>query len=127
MPKSPSPQLVKTAEELRLDEARENGVPWKQWGRHGDCRPVSSIDLNNLPPNHRFKASVEREETEAERNVRLGKEVVVFALAAAFVSAIYYLAFVTATSPTATPEEKKWAMSVLSAGAAGLVGYLVRK
>ena len=31
MPKSPSPQLVKTAEELRLDEARENGVPWKQW------------------------------------------------------------------------------------------------
>jgi hypothetical protein len=38
------------------------------------------------------------------------------------VSAIYYLAFVTATSPTATPEEKKWAMSVLSAGAAGLVG-----
>ena len=84
---------------------------------------MSSIDLNNLPPNHRFKASVEREETEAERNVRLGKEVVVFALAAA----IYYLAFVTATSPTATPEEKKWAMSVLSAGAAGLVGYLVRK
>src|SRR5947207_13318803 len=47
MPKSPSPQLVKTAEELRLDEARENGVPWKQWGRHGDCRPVSSIDVNN--------------------------------------------------------------------------------
>src|SRR5205823_13599201 len=88
MPKSPSPQLVKTAEELRLDEARENGVPWKQWGRHGDCRPVSSIDVNNLPPNHLFKASVEREETEAEHNVRLGKEVVVFALAAAFVSAI---------------------------------------
>jgi NADPH:quinone reductase-like Zn-dependent oxidoreductase len=48
-------------------------------------------------------------------------------LAAVFVSAIYWLAFVTATSATATPEEKKWAMSVLSAGAAGLVGYLVRK
>jgi hypothetical protein len=44
-----------------------------------------------------------------------------------FASAIYYLAFVTATSAAATPEEKKWAMSVLSAGAAGLVGYLVRK
>ena len=32
MAKSLSPQLVKTAEELRLDEAREKGVPWKQWG-----------------------------------------------------------------------------------------------
>jgi hypothetical protein len=27
-----SPERVKTAEELRLDEAREKGVPWKQWG-----------------------------------------------------------------------------------------------
>jgi hypothetical protein len=88
---------------------------------------VSSIDLNNPPPNHRFRVSVEREETEAERDVRLAKDVGVFILAVVFVSAIYYLAFVTATSATAAPEEKKWAMSVLSAGAAGLVGYLVRK
>ena len=27
-----SPERAKTAEELRLDEAREKGVPWKQWG-----------------------------------------------------------------------------------------------
>jgi hypothetical protein len=27
-----SPERGKTAEELRLDEAREKGVPWKQWG-----------------------------------------------------------------------------------------------
>ena len=32
MAKSPSPEPVKSAEELRLDEAREKGVPWKQWG-----------------------------------------------------------------------------------------------
>jgi hypothetical protein len=88
---------------------------------------VSSIDLNNPPPNHRFRVSVEREETEAERNVRLAKDLGVFELATVFVSAIYYLAFITATSATAMPDEKKWAMSVLSAGAAGLVGYLVRK
>ncbi len=24
--------LAKTAEELRLDEAQENGMPWRQWG-----------------------------------------------------------------------------------------------
>jgi hypothetical protein len=33
-----------------------------------------------------------------------------------------FSATVAATSPMATPKEKKWAMSVLSAGA-GLVGY----
>ena len=32
MPDEPGPQPTKTTEELRLDEARENGVPWKQWG-----------------------------------------------------------------------------------------------
>jgi hypothetical protein len=31
MPNSPS-DLIKTSEEMRLDEARENAVPWKQWG-----------------------------------------------------------------------------------------------
>src|SRR3974377_779960 len=32
MPKGSSRAPAKTAEELRLDEARENGGPWKQWG-----------------------------------------------------------------------------------------------
>jgi hypothetical protein len=60
---------------------------------------VSIIDLNNPPPNYHFNLSVNREETTAERYVRLGKEVVVFGLAAVFVSAIYWLAFVTAIKP----------------------------
>src|SRR5271165_1387337 len=32
MAKSTSPAATKTADELRLDEAREKGVAWKQWG-----------------------------------------------------------------------------------------------
>ena len=32
MPNQASPERRKTAEELLLDEARERGVPWKQWG-----------------------------------------------------------------------------------------------
>ena len=32
MPKETKTTGDKTAEEMRLDEARENGVPWKQWG-----------------------------------------------------------------------------------------------
>jgi hypothetical protein len=32
MAKSSTTEPGKTAEELRLDEAREKGVPWRQWG-----------------------------------------------------------------------------------------------
>ena len=32
MAKTPTIELAKTAEALRLDEARESGVPWRQWG-----------------------------------------------------------------------------------------------
>ena len=32
MPERPISQRAGTAEEKRLEEAREKGVPWKQWG-----------------------------------------------------------------------------------------------
>ena len=32
MPERPISQRARTAEEARLDEAREKGVPWKEWG-----------------------------------------------------------------------------------------------
>ena len=32
MPDKPVFERAETAEQLRLDEAREKGVPWKQWG-----------------------------------------------------------------------------------------------
>ena len=88
---------------------------------------MNIIDLNSPPPNHRYTVSVNREDTPAELAVRLIKELVIFFLAVVFVGAIYWLSYDTVINPTAGAEEKKWAMSVLSAGAAGLVGYLVRK
>jgi hypothetical protein len=45
---------------------------------------VSTIDLNTPPPNHKYRVSVEREETEGERNVRLFKDVAIFLVAIAF-------------------------------------------
>ncbi len=32
MAKRTSPELTKTAEQMRLDEVHEKGMPWKQWG-----------------------------------------------------------------------------------------------
>ena len=88
---------------------------------------MSVIDLNNPLPNYRYKVSVERDETPGERAVRLVKDMGVFLLAVLFVGAIYWLCYNSVTSPTSSGEEKKWAMSILSGGAGGLVGYLVRK
>lgn len=88
---------------------------------------MSQIDLNSPPPNHKFSVSVEREETDGERRVRLGKDVALFAVAIGFVMLIVWLCYSTLVSPTATADEKKWAMSVLSAATGGIIGYLVRR
>ena len=88
---------------------------------------MSTIDLNTPPPNHKFSVSVEREETAGERRVRLFKDVVIFLTSIAFVGMIAWLCVSTLFSPSASADEKKWAMSVLSAAAGGIIGYLVRK
>ena len=88
---------------------------------------MSTIDLNNPPPNHRYSVSIEREETVADRHVRLGKDIALFALALGFVVLMVSLCYVTLISPSASSEEKKWAMSVLSAATGGIIGYLIRK
>ncbi len=59
--------------------------------------------------------------------MRLAKDLVVFLLAVGCVVVVANLAVSTVISGTAGPEEKKWAMSILSAATGGLVGYLVRK
>lgn len=59
--------------------------------------------------------------------MRLFKDVALFVVAIAFVVLIAWLCYSTLTSSAATPDEKKWAMSVLSAATDGIIGYLVRK
>lgn len=88
---------------------------------------MSTIDLNNPPPNHNYKVVVEREESAAERNVRLIKDIVLFLVAVSFVCLIVWVCFDTLRDAAASAEEKKWAMSILSAATGGIVGYLVRR
>ncbi|GKS87430.1 hypothetical protein AVMA1855_24780 [Acidovorax sp. SUPP1855] len=88
---------------------------------------MSTIDLNSPPPKHKFSVSVEREETDGERRVRLFKDVALFVVAIGFVVLLVVLCYSTVSSSNATAEEKKWAMSVLSAATGGIIGYLLRK
>lgn len=88
---------------------------------------MNHIDLNQPPPNHTFSVSVNREETDGERRVRLFKDLSLFVVALGFVITIATLCYSTLLSASASAEEKKWAMSILSAATGGLSGYLIRK
>lgn len=88
---------------------------------------MSQLDLSNPPARHKFSVSLEAEETDGERRVRLFKDVVLFLVAVGFVLLIVWLCYSTLSSSTATVDEKKWAMSILSAATGGIVGYLVKK
>jgi hypothetical protein len=88
---------------------------------------VSQIDLSKPPPNHKYSVSIEREETKGERGVRLFKDLALFIVAIGFVALIVWLCYSTLTSSSTTPEEKRWAMSILTGAAGGIIGYLVKK
>jgi hypothetical protein len=88
---------------------------------------VSTLDLNSPPPGHKYSVAIDPEETPWERALRLFKDVALFLFAIAVVATILLVCYHTVTSTTAAADEKKWAMSVLSAAAGGILGYLVRK
>lgn len=88
---------------------------------------MSTIDLNTPPPHHNFKVSVQPEQSKAEVGVRLFRETVLFLVAIAFVAIVTWLCVDTLRSTGASSEEKKWAMSVISAATGGIIGYLIGK
>lgn len=88
---------------------------------------MSSIDLNSPPPGHEFSVSVERVETDGERYFACLSDVVLFVMALVFLSLIVWLCFHTLDSAESSPDAKRWAQSVLSTTAGGLIGYLIKK
>ena len=44
MPDKPVFDRAETAEQLRLDEAREKGVPWRQWGPYLSERQWGTVE-----------------------------------------------------------------------------------
>jgi hypothetical protein len=70
---------------------------------------VSTIDLNNPPSNYHYSLSVNKEESAAERGVRLTKEMAVFLLAIVIAGCIYWLAFSHRHQSDRERRGKKWA------------------
>lgn len=87
----------------------------------------NQVDLNQVPDGHSVNFKVEPVETRADASVRLVKDVLLFLFALAVIGTLLYVCYQTVTGTAATADEKKWAMSILTAVGGGLVGYLVRK
>ncbi len=87
----------------------------------------NTIDLNHPPDGHNYNVIVEPSETDGERKVRLLKDVILFMAAIVAVGAMLVFCFVTMMDETTSPDEKKWAMSMLSGAIGGLLGYLIGK
>ncbi|TVP68774.1 MAG: hypothetical protein EA339_15700 [Rhodobacteraceae bacterium] len=86
-----------------------------------------TYDLSATPPGHTYTVTVKPEETLRDAWARVIKDFILFAAALVFLGMLAWICFVTVQSPTATAEEKKWAMSFLTGAAGGLVGYLIKK
>ena len=67
------------------------------------------------------------EEKIDELCIRLLKKFVLVILAASFVILLGWICYETLASVFATADEKKWAMSSITAIAGGLTGYLIRR
>ena len=87
---------------------------------------MRTLDLSAPPQNHTYAVSLCPEEKNSDSFVRLAKEIILVMLAAGFVILIGWICVQTLFSTQATAEEKKWAMSTISAISGGLVGYLVQ-
>ncbi len=87
---------------------------------------MRTLDLSAPPQNHAYTVSLSPEEKDSDRFVRLAKEIILVVLASGFVMLVGWICVQTLFSTQATADEKKWAMSTITAISGGLVGYLIR-
>jgi hypothetical protein len=88
--------------------------------------PINWVDFS-APPNHTFQVNMAREGYPSDRRVRQFKDVVLFIFCLILAGIIAWLCGRALLSTTANPEQQKWAMSIMSGMAGGIVGYLVRR
>ncbi len=86
------------------------------------------IDLNAPPAGHTVDVRLTVAETDADRKTRIFKDLAVFFVAMVFCIIILgFAAYVVVTDGAANESTYRWALSILSGGVGGLLGYLVKK
>ena len=86
------------------------------------------INLGPAPAEGRaVTVKIEPAEKAWDGRVRLVKDFIFFLFSIGVALVFLWICYQTLMSPAASPEEKKWAMSGLTALAGGLVGYWAKK
>ena len=88
---------------------------------------MSQFDLGNPPPDSKWKLTVESDETVADQWVRVGKQILLIFLSAGAATTLFVICVQSLRDPSASADEKRWAMAYLTGTIGALVGYLVRK
>lgn len=89
---------------------------------------TNRIDLSEPADGHKMDVKITPIESVGERRIRLVKDVVVFSLAVIACAAIViYASYTAAFDGSAGEGTKRWAMSIVSASAGGLLGFLLKK
>lgn len=87
-----------------------------------------TYDLNAAPPaGHKYTVTVQPNETEKDAWVRVIKDLTLFLCSIIFFGLLLWYCYERMSSATASADEKRWSMSVFTAMAGGLMGYLVKK
>lgn len=89
---------------------------------------TNKLDLNEPADGHKMDVKITPIESVGERRIRMVKDVVVFLLAViACTSIVIYASYTAAFDGSAAEGAKRWAMSIVSASAGGLLGFLLKK
>lgn len=89
---------------------------------------TNKLDLNEPADGHKMDVKITPIESVGERRIRMIKDIVVFSLAVIACTAIvFYASYTAAFDVTASEGTKRWAMSIVSAAAGGLLGFLLKK
>ena len=88
---------------------------------------MSALDFDKVTDGHEITVKVEKSESEGDALVRRIRELVLMVCAVAGAAVFLWICYQTVTNPNSSPDDKKWATSVITAVVGGLVGALVKK
>lgn len=89
---------------------------------------TDKLDLNDVlgKKDHDLTVKIEKVEKPAEMFIRLFKDVIAFLVGIATILFVGSICYETLHAVPGSPEEKKWAMSVVSAMFGGVMTYVMK-
>lgn len=85
------------------------------------------LDLGSIPETHDLNVTITSRPDPANARVRRGKDIALFVFALVLTGAIAVYCFYVVIFEVGSPDQIKWAQSLLAAVVGGLLGYMLPK